>query len=310
VQLYTVALATLQLYDYSLTLSDEIQCAWNGRNFVFFLFLFNRYAPIIYQLWSLLATFWDGYTQEMCDDSAFIHMLVCVASTLVVQLVLTIRIYAVTMKHRLVTGMFAVAAILQFGLGIFMTYLAARGSAHPVLEVDFPEGHICIYEENRTEEIAYTGFSLLFDLGVFVVIVIRLLWRRPPSIRMPSIVQTIIQDATLYVLLLCTFRITYLCMSVWTANLGHITRFSGNTVFVSIMTTRMLLSLKRSCTEDISQDWILDLTTGGVSDPPSTPRIIRGSARFSKPVCRADIGKAASIPMEIIHSIRDERNYV
>lgn len=56
----------------------------------------------------------------------------------------------------------------------------------------------------------------MVDLGVFVVIVIRLLWRRPSSIRMPSIVQTIIQDATLYVLLLCTFRITFLSISVLT----------------------------------------------------------------------------------------------
>ena len=157
------------------------------------------------------------------------------------------------MKHKLVTGTFVVASILQFGLGIYMTYLAARRpgthvvhlrsalilmgfsfTAHAVLEVDFPDGHICLYGENKTEEIAYTGFSLLFgervlcvaplhsidtmvDLGAFIVIVIRLLWRRPSSIQMPSIVQTIIQDATLYVLLLCTFRIIFLFMSILTA---------------------------------------------------------------------------------------------
>ena len=88
------------------------------------------------------------------------------------------------MKHKLVTGIFVTATILQFGLGMFMTYLAAKrpgkchsfqlhlrsaliltrfySAAHPVLEVDFPDGHICTYGENKTEEIAYTGFSLLF----------------------------------------------------------------------------------------------------------------------------------------------------
>ena len=30
------------------------------------------------------------------------------------------------MKHRLVTGIFVVAAVLQFGLGLFMTYLAVK----------------------------------------------------------------------------------------------------------------------------------------------------------------------------------------
>lgn len=35
-------------------------------------------------------------------------------------------------------------------------------TAHDILEVDFPDGHICIYGEYKIEEIAYTGFSLLF----------------------------------------------------------------------------------------------------------------------------------------------------
>jgi len=233
-------------------------------------------------------------------------MLVCVVFTLVVQVVLTIRIYAVTLKHKLVTGIFVVATVLQFGLGVFMTYLAVKHTAHPVLEVDFPDGHICVYKERKKVEIAYTSFSLLFDLGAFAVIVIRLIWRRPSSIRMPSIVQTIIQDATLYVLLLCTFRISFLFLTVFTANLGHITRFSGNTVFVSIMTTRMLLSLKRTCIKDISNDWVLDVTTEGATDPPSTPRIVRGSTRFSNAISKVEIGNAIPIPMEIIH-MRDER---
>jgi hypothetical protein len=83
-------------------------------------------------------------------------------------------------------------------------------------------------------------------------------------------------------------------------------------VFVSIMTTRMLLSLKRTCIVDISQDWVLDVTTGGATDPPSTPRIIRGSMRFSTAMAKVEIGNAAyaaPIPMELIH-IRSERYHV
>ncbi|KAF9784904.1 hypothetical protein BJ322DRAFT_1060138 [Thelephora terrestris] len=302
----TVALATLQFYDYSLTLPDEVQCAWEGRGWVFFLFLFNRYVPIIYQLWSLFATFWVGYTQEMCNHSAFIHMLVCVVFTLVIQAVLTIRIYAITLKHRLVTGIFVIAATLQFGLGMFMTYSAARFPAHPVLEVDLPDAHLCIYEANRTEEIAYTGLSLLFDVGIFIIVIFRLLWRRPSSVKRPFIVRTIIKDATLYVLLLCTSRVTFVLTSVLTANLGHVTRFPGYTVFVTIMTTRMLLSLKRTSPEDISDGWILDVTTESALEPPSTPQIVHGVNRFSNALSRAEVGKAVPIPLEVIH-IRDER---
>ena len=77
-------------------------------------------------------------------------------------------------------------------------------------------------------------------------------------------------------------------------------------MFVSIMTTRMLLSLKRTCAEGISQGWVLDVTTECALDPPSTPWIIRGSARFSNPVYRAQVGNGIPISMEVIH-IRGER---
>jgi hypothetical protein len=91
------------------------------------------------------------FISRRCNHSAFIHTLACVVFTLVAQVVITVRfvrpvpvnpqwnlnchhsrIYAVTLKHRLVTGIFAIAIILQFGLGLFMTYLAVKfpGTGH------------------------------------------------------------------------------------------------------------------------------------------------------------------------------------
>lgn len=93
---------------------------------------------------------------------------------------------------------------------------------------------MCVYYERRAEEIVYTVYSMFFgnrrsplcthaqltplafmaDMGIFIVIVTRLLVRRPSSFRIPRIAQTIIKDAALYVLLLCTFRIAFVVMSV------------------------------------------------------------------------------------------------
>jgi len=53
------------------------------------------------------------------------------------------------------------------------------------------------------------------DVGAFLIIVIRLLWRRPRSVRTSSVVQTIIKDATVYVLLLCTSRIIFVFLLVF-----------------------------------------------------------------------------------------------
>ena len=47
------------------------------------------------------------------------------------------------------------------------------------------------------------------DVGVFIVTLIRLRWRRPSSVGIPSILQTIVKNATIYVLLMCTSRVIF-----------------------------------------------------------------------------------------------------
>lgn len=79
-------------------------------------------------------------------------------------------------------------------------------------------------------------------------------------------------------------------------------------MLVSIMTTRMLLSLKRACAEDIRQGWVLEGDTDETRDVPRTPRIIHGSPRFSH-VSKPQIGDTIPIPMEVIHT-KDERCHV
>lgn len=74
------------------------------------------------------------------------------------------------------------------------------------------------------------------------------------------------------------------------------------------MTTRMLLSLKRSSAEDISYGWVLDVTTETMLEPPNTPRIIHGTTRFSNALPEAEVGRVTQIPMEVIH-IKDERDH-
>ena len=58
--------------------------------------------------------------------------------------------------------------------------------------------------------------TLMADVGVFLVIMNRLLWRRPSSIKMPFVVQTIVRDATFHVLLLSTSRLIFVLLSILT----------------------------------------------------------------------------------------------
>ena len=76
---------------------------------------------------------------------------------------------------------------------------------------------------------------------------------------------------------------------------------------MSIMVTRMLLSLKRTAAKGCDQGWGASGESDSMLDLPSTPRIVRGSVRFSNAVSHTQFGNGISIPMEVIH-IRDERH--
>jgi len=78
---------------------------------------------------------------------------------------------------------------------------------------------------------------------------------------------------------------------------------------MSIMITRMLLSLKRTAAKGSDQGWGVSGETDSILDLPSTPRIVRGSIRFSNHTSHDQLGNGIPIPMEVIH-IRDERFHV
>lgn len=78
---------------------------------------------------------------------------------------------------------------------------------------------------------------------------------------------------------------------------------------MSIMVTRMLLSLKRTAAKGSDQGWGASEKSESSLDLPSATGIVRGSVRFSNPKSHAQVGDGITIPMEIIH-IRDERYHI
>lgn len=78
-------------------------------------------------------------------------------------------------------------------------------------------------------------------------------------------------------------------------------------MFVSVMITRMLLSLKKVSAKGFGQGWDVEENNESTLDPPVSPRIICGNADFSNPLFRARVDSI--VPMEIIH-IRDEESHM
>ena len=71
---------------------------------------------------------------------------------------------------------------------------------------------------------------------------------------------------------------------------------------MSIMVTRMLLSLKRTSARDSDQGWGVSGRSESTLDPPTSPGVIHGSVRFSDPIPLCNV---VPISMEVIH-VKDE----
>jgi len=108
-------------------LSDEVQYVWRKKkSWVFVGFLLMRYLPMVYTVWFVITNHDQSYTYEMCNKTAFLECLIVVLCTLIAQTILNLRIYALTMKNRIVLGFFACITIPQLALGLSLTVIATK----------------------------------------------------------------------------------------------------------------------------------------------------------------------------------------
>jgi hypothetical protein len=85
----------------------------------------------------------------------------------------------------------------------------------------------------------------------------------------------------------------------------HVFYDSENNALVSIMITRMLLSLKRASAGGLGQSWGVDENEDAL-DPPINPRMFRGVTHFSSSVYPDQVSNVIPIPMETIYTTDEQ----
>jgi hypothetical protein len=114
------------------------------------------------------------------------------------------RIYASTVIHKITTGYFLVAIILQLGLALLMTYLAVKhpGACHSFGYVTQPALYFGTLSRHLWHLRQMWGYSFPS----------RTAWFAPPTPLQDT--QTIAKDAGLHILLLCSSNILFVCLTV------------------------------------------------------------------------------------------------
>ncbi|KAF9786683.1 hypothetical protein BJ322DRAFT_1051358 [Thelephora terrestris] len=202
--------------------------------------------------------------ENSCEKTAFFGIALFVVCTLLAQTVLTARIYVVTMGNVMIVTGFTVITVAQCVLGLCMTILTAKKGAQTEPPIPFDAYHLCVFTQiHRSTEVAYTSLSLLYDILAFLVIVFRVRTSRVQGLKVSTILDTIAEDSTRYFMVIFTSHFVL----VMTLNLGRASvAFShGVLVYLPLMTSRIMLSLKKAADSSQSSWSLVQATTGGKS---------------------------------------------
>lgn len=283
-KLFITSMNVLWIYDYLLTLGDEINCAWSGRrSLLFALFIAIRYIPVAFITWINITMF--HYSKSFCQDTKWIMLLYTTVITTLAQITVALRIYGVTGRNRTIRAVLFAMVIAQFSFGI---YYCSRVVIHPVLplpDINLGVYEFCFYQRWRAGEYAFTSQMIIFDVIAFAIIFATA--KRPKMIYpgIPSLLDTILRDATFYFLLVFASQVCLLSFMSFAPDPVQLMPGIANTIFIPMMASRLMLSLKRAAVEPQFPETILSFGGGWpregetlrfASGVFATPRDIQG----------------------------------
>lgn len=113
--------------------------------------------------------------------------------------------------------------------------------------IDYDAFRLCFLKHTDIQIIVSLTFSLVFDFLVFVIII----WvgRRSTGFtrsHVPSILDRIVRDATMYFLVIFTSHLIVECFLVFAPKTYNLLPSTSVVIFIPLMATRLMLSLKKA----------------------------------------------------------------
>lgn len=287
---YIWATATILFYDYLLTLPDEIEYVWAGeRSWIFWVFVLIRYLPMTHLLWGFASSNDSNPNTKVCEQTFWYPLFTYVISVFLVQAMVSLRVYAVTMGNIPICIGFGTITVSQFGLGIFLVIVAVKGGAQALPQIPFDAYRLCAPSRHRPIEIAYTGISLVYELLAFLLIILLANASKIQGSGIPGILKTIAIDATWYFLVIFSSHFTFM-MTLLFAPIGlQFLPAPGTAVYLSVMISRIMFSLRKS----------VDPQQGGrPTEEPIVGGNLQSTIRFLRP-WRGTNEEGDDIPLDV-----------
>jgi len=210
--------------------------------------------PMAYQLWFLIMIYRSTFTQPICKNMGIIGELACTGVMLFSQIALTLRIYAITMKNRIVIACCCLIMVLQFSLGMYLTIFTTTAAPHVVsVPIDAYRG--CSFTGIEPALIAFVTLASVYDLFTFLVIVYAALRNNMYQFKILRLFRTIVQDATYYFLIIFTSHLLFEFILVFATRVVSLLPSIGIAVYLPVMVGRLMLSLKKAASSQGAPSW-------------------------------------------------------
>lgn len=242
----------LWIYDYFLTFGDEVNYAWSGKkNFGFLLFLAVRYSPVLYIVWVNITMF--QYSEPSCQESKLIAVLHVTIVTVLAQIAIALRAYAVTKKNTLLGAVLAVLITAQLMSGVLLITKTAVSPLERLPEINTDAYKVCLSGPWYVGGYLFTILAIVFDIFTFSIIFVTVKRRGPTYPGVPSLLNIIQRDATLYFILIFACQFCLLLFLFLTPASIRLMPGVAATILIPIMVSRMTLSLKEASLKPIAR---------------------------------------------------------
>jgi len=249
-RLFVVGLTALLVYDYFLTLKDEVRYGWRTENVpIFVIYLFTRYLPIAFQVWLVIFSLDPGYTSEACAKTIFITSMYNDIIMTLSQIILTLRAYAITMRNKLVAGILCTISAVEFCVGVYMFVYAAVNPLPTTSTIPLALFNGCALNIGKYLTIIQMVLPLTFEITAFLLVFVQAqsIKSRYREANASTIVDRINRDSEIYFVFItsCNFLAVVMYFTVKSMSTRGLPVI-GNMVLMPVMICRMVMSLRKA----------------------------------------------------------------
>ncbi|KAI0095194.1 hypothetical protein BDY19DRAFT_73491 [Irpex rosettiformis] len=236
----TAAIALL-VYDHLISLDREIELVWRKRKAhpVFFLYVFNRFFVLAYYIFDSVPLTYNGIVStKICVFYLMLDVIVTTVTTLVVQVLLQLRIYALYDRSRKVLLVLLVLCVFEAtGMGI----LVALTMKH-LFRTNIPDTSVgCAYQ--NLPKISFFFFipSLLYEPILCCMVAYKAI---SSTVRIP-LINRIARDSMIY--FIAIFAELLVSTLVWAKAPGWMNIVNPwSAALPSLLGSRLILSMREA----------------------------------------------------------------